>query len=309
MRTKIKPVEIDREDDDEATYKVGNAKIHIRQDSDPLNPRIDWDHPWQWYSNHRRYDFDKESYNSNHWLKLDDIMPGDFGDDEHKNETIYDAVLRHNPEFLDAHPIYLLDHSSLHVSLGSFGDPWDSGVGAVATITREKAEEYWPDLKGDDEKLKERAYKALEAEVDEMEKYLNGDVYGYVVEDGSGDETDSCWGFYDEPEEVVKEAPVSVKEATLRSLGGLDIVNEMNARQHTHFHGIAWSDEVKDGEKLYTKSVSLESGCERTETYGNPDALAKQLGYQRGEFDGHSLLVWNETEETEEEDGVHAEAT
>lgn len=304
-KSRIKPVEIDREDDDVETYKVGEAKIHIRQDHDPLNPRIDWDHPWNWYSNHRRYDFDKESYKSSKWLKLDDIMPDDFGEDEHEGETIYEAVLRNNPEFLDAHPIYLLDHSSLHVSLGSFGDPWDSGVGAVATITRKKAEEYWPDLKGDDEKLKERAYKALEEEVDEMEKYLNGDVYGFVIETQDG-EGDSCWGFYD-IKDALEEADsnVSMKDATLRSLGGLDIVNEMNARQHTHFHGIAWSDEVKDGEKLYTKSVSLESGCERTETYGNPDALAKQLGYQRGEFDGHSLLVWNETEE---EDGVHGTA-
>ena len=309
MRTKIKPVEIDREDDDEATYKVGEAKIHIRQDRDPLNPRTDWDHPWQWYSNHKRYDFDKESYNSNHWLKLDDIMPGDFGDDEHKNETIYDAVLRHNPEFLDAHPIYLLDHSSLHVSLGSFGDPWDSGVGAVAVITRKTAEEYWPKLKGDDKALKERAYKALEAEVEEFEKYLNGDVYGFVIETQDG-EGDSCWGFYD-IKDALEEADsnVSVKDATLRSLGGLDIINLMNEKQRTHFNKVSWTDESKDGEKLYTVSVSLESEDKHTETYGYPDALAKQLGYQRGEFDGHSMLVWNETEETEEEDGVHAEAT
>lgn len=298
MRTKIKPVEIDREDDDEATYRVGNATIHIVQDPEPLNPRTDWDNPWEWYSNHRRYSFD---YRDGKRLEIDDVYTADWDKEDHGDESLCEAILRQNPDFLDVQPIYLFDHSGLSVSLGSFNDPWDSGVGAIAVITRKKAEEYWPDLKGDDEKLKERAYKALESEVEAFDKYLRGDVYGYIVHANDG-EGDSCFGFYDIKDALEEGAAcVSVKDATSRILSGLDIVNEMNARQHTHFHGIAWADEVKDGEKLYTKSVSLESGCERTETYGNPDALAKQLGYQCGEFDGHSLLVWNETEETEEE--------
>ena len=298
MITKIKPVEIDREDDDEATYAVGNAKIHIRRDSDPLNPRTEWDNAWTWYSNSHRHFFDMENGRS---LSLSDIMPDDYGDEDHKNETLEEAILRNDPDLLDAIEIHMYEHSGITVSLGSFNDPWDSGVGAIAVITRKKAEECWPDLKGDDEKLKEAAYECLKSEVETFDRYLQNDVYGYVVEDGSGDETDSCWGFYEEPEEVVKEAPVSVKEATLRSLGGLDIINLMNEKQRTHFSKVSWTDEAKDGEKLYTVSVSLESEDKHTETYGYPDALAKQLGYQRGEFDGHSMLVWNETEETEEE--------
>lgn len=298
MLSKIKPVEIDREDDDEATYAVGNAKIHIRRDSDPMNPRTEWDNAWTWYSNSYRHFFDMENGRS---LSLSDIMPDDYGDEDHKNETLEEAVLRNNPDLLDAISINMYEHSGITVSLGSFNDPWDSGVGAVAVITREQAEKDWPSLKGDDEKLKEAAYNCLKSEVETFDKYLRGDVYGYIVHANDGD-GDSCFGFYD-IKDALKEgaACVSVKDATSRILSGLDIVNEMNARQHTHFHWIAWADEVKDGEKLYTKSVILESGCERTETYGNPDALAKQLGYQRGEFDGHSLLVWNEMEE---EDGV-----
>ncbi len=293
MLSKTKPVEIDREDDDEATYAVGNAKIHIRRDSYPLNPRTDWDNAWTWYSNSYRHFFDMENGRS---LSLSDIMPDDYGDEDHKNETLEEAVLRNNPDLLDAVKINMYEHSGITVSLGSFNDPWDSGVGAVAVITREQAEKDWPSLKGDDEKLKEAAYNCLKSEVETFDRYLQNEVYGYVVESEDG-EGDSCWGFYEEPEEVVKEAPVSVKEATMRSIGGLDIINEMNAKQGTHFSRVSWTDESKDGEKLYTVAVSLESGCERTETYGDPDALAKQLGYQRGEFDGHSLKVWNETED------------
>ena len=238
-------------------------------------------------------------------LGIDDIYTDDSGEEDHGDESLCDAILRQNPDFLDVQPIYLFDHSGLSVSLGSFNDPWDSGVGAIAVITRKKAEEYWPDLKGDDEKLKERAYEALEQEVEEFDKYLRGDVYGYMIHSDDGD-GDSCFGFYDVKDALEEGlACVSVKEATMRSLGGLDIINEMNAKQRTHFSRVSWADEVRDGEKLYTVSVSLESGCERTETYGNPDVLANQLGYQRGEFDGHILKVWNETED---EDGVHGTA-
>ena len=300
MQTKIKPVKIDREDDDDvATYKVGEAKIHIRRETDPLDPRTEWDNAWKWYSNHRRYSWDKEN---GKYLSINDIFDGM----PEEGESIKDAILRQNPEFLDVQPIYLYDHGGIAISLGSFNDPWDSGIGIYAAITREQAEADWPYLKGDDEKLKEQAYKCLESEVELYRKYLDNEVYGYVVEDGSGDETDSCWGYYEEPEEVVKEAPVSVKEATMRSLGSLDILNEMNAKQGTHFYKVSWTDETKDGEKLCTVSVSLwakaaQMASDFYETYGNPDALASQLGYQHGEFNGHSLTVWNETEEGDHE--------
>ena len=295
---KIEPVKIDTEHGDIATYKVGEAKIHIRRETDPLDPRTEWSNAWKWYSNSRRYSWDKEN---GKYLSVNDIFDGETED----GESIEDAILRQNPEFLDVQTIYLHEHGGIAISLGSFGDPWDSGVGMYAVITREQAEADWPDLKGDDEKLKERAYKCLEAEVETYKKYLDNEVYGYVVEDGSGEETDSCWGYYEEPEEVVKEAHVSVEEATMRSLGGLDILNEMNAKQGTHFYKIWWTDEVTTGKKLYTTSVSLEA--EYTETYESPDAIANQLGYQHGEFDGHSLKVWNETEE-EGKTNVHSAA-
>lgn len=37
---------------------------------------------------------------------------------------------------------------------------------------------------------------ALEEELGEWDKYVQGDVYGYVVEGPDGDHYDSCWGFY-----------------------------------------------------------------------------------------------------------------
>jgi hypothetical protein len=96
-------------------------------------------------------------------------------------------------------------------------------------------------------------------------------------------------------EEAAKYMADSVEEVqdALKKL--TEAINEMNAKQGMHFSRVSWTDEAKDGEKLYTVSVSL--GAEHTEAYWNPDALAAQLGYQRGEFEGHSLKVWNETED------------
>lgn len=282
--------EIESENHDEKTYLLGNAKIHIEREDDPESPR-EWSTAWKWYSNHRRYFFDKENGN---YLSINDIFDGDTED----GESIKDAILRQNPEFLDVRPIYLHDHSGISISLGSFNDPWDSGVGAYAVITREQAEADAPELKGDDNKLIEAAYGWLEGEVESYQAYLDGDVYGYVVENGSGNEIGSCWGYYSIDDCLADAAAcVSVKDRTIRNLDGLEIINMMNEKQGVHFDKISWTDMSKDGEKLYTTSVSL--GAECTETYWNPDALARQLGYQRGEFNGHLLTVWNETENDE----------
>ena len=38
--------------------------------------------------------------------------------------------------------------------------------------------------------------KMMQAEVEDYSNYINGSVYGYVLEDNDGEELDSCWGFY-----------------------------------------------------------------------------------------------------------------
>ena len=38
--------------------------------------------------------------------------------------------------------------------------------------------------------------KVLRGEVKVYDQYLQGDVYGYVIEDADGEEIDSSWGYY-----------------------------------------------------------------------------------------------------------------
>lgn len=122
-------------------------------------------------------------------------------------------------------PLYLLDHSGLSISMSSFCDKWDSGqVGWIYT-TKNEIMNCGGKFKSDngeyidvtEENWKEAAQIWLEGEVELYDQYLQGDCYGYVIdelnEDGEWDEhVDSCWGFFSDKwgddliEEIAKEA-------------------------------------------------------------------------------------------------------
>ena len=75
-------------------------------------------------------------------------------------------------------------HSGIALSLGSdypFNDKWDSGVGGFLLVNSKEFTH------------PEKAAKGI---VEELNQYLNGDVWGYVVETPDGEHLDSCWGFY-----------------------------------------------------------------------------------------------------------------
>lgn len=96
-------------------------------------------------------------------------------------------------------PLILLDHSGLAMRTTAFQEDsggWDSGQVGVIYVTKEKVKEEY----GNGPDALEKARKYLEGEVKTYDDYLQGNVYGYVVEDGEGNEIASCWGFY--PDEV-----------------------------------------------------------------------------------------------------------
>lgn len=105
---------------------------------------------------------DSHSYNFYEYDSWDDI-----------EEAI---VQKENPKIIRS--VYLLDHSGLKLSMSAFSCSWDSGqVGFIYSTET------------DDIKL-------LEAEIEIYDHYINGRMYGYVLEDKDGEEIDSTWGFY-----------------------------------------------------------------------------------------------------------------
>lgn len=66
------------------------------------------------------------------------------------------------------------------------GNEW-----GVLFCTKERALQEWGE-----EDWRERAESCLESEAEMYAQYIDGEVYGYTIEDDQGIEVSSCWGFY-----------------------------------------------------------------------------------------------------------------
>lgn len=92
--------------------------------------------------------------------------------------------------------LYLYDHSNITMKTSPFSCQWDSGqVGYIyvdyATIKKEYG------VKKVTKKLIEKVKNLLNSEVKIYDDYIKGSIYGYMIEDEEGNETDGCcWGFY-----------------------------------------------------------------------------------------------------------------
>ena len=192
------------------TIEHRGFNINIYYDENPQSPR-EWDNLGVIYSNHREYDFDGH--------KIEELIEDVGGD-------IYDSVI---PWKLIGKKYYYLkvwmyEHSGVTVRAGEtnpFGCPWDSGLYGVIVCDKEKAKKvygYKKDCKG----LRKKVYDLLNAEIQTLDAYCSGEVYGFrTFEKGSEEEFDSCWGFYemeaaiDEAKDVVDYAIKSRYQDTL----------------------------------------------------------------------------------------------
>jgi len=106
-------------------------------------------------------------------------------------------------------PIYMYDHSGIALSTSPFSCRWDSGRLGLIYATRE-------DLKREYGKQPiplEDVIEILKGEVSTYSAYVSGDVYGFVVEDESGEQLESCWGFIGEADYAMTEGLAAAKYA------------------------------------------------------------------------------------------------
>ncbi len=102
-----------------------------------------------------------------------------------------------------ARVVYGFDHSGQSISMSDFNDRWDSGAIGIVYMTAEEIRE-WFGVKRITNKVRERAVENLRSWVNLMDHYVTGAVYGYVIEDPHGNEIDSCWGYYEDSDDVLK---------------------------------------------------------------------------------------------------------
>lgn len=129
-------------------------------------------------------------------------------------------MLEENYIFL---PVFMLDHSGITISTCSFNDPWDSGqIGWIYISKKQAADELG--LSGSE--LIKAAKDKMRSIVEYYDNYLCGNVFGFRFEELKPEpgpvrplkkrkvsfiETDSCWGFIGDYDEV--------KESVLKDLG------------------------------------------------------------------------------------------
>jgi hypothetical protein len=162
-----------------------NVIVKILRDTDPCNPRTEWDNAGTMVCWHDRYQLGDKQPSCNPQEYLDDLPEGTL-------------VL----------PLYLYDHSGITMSTGAFGCPWDSGQVGFIYATPEVIQNEW----GGDRK---RAQEYLENQVKVYDQFLTGDVWGFRVFEEQAkceccdhqpepEEVDSCWGFYGDCLEDIK---------------------------------------------------------------------------------------------------------
>jgi len=171
--------------------------IKVLHDPDAPNPRTESDNLGHMVYWHRKYnigDIDgSKKYNS----------PREFLDSLPKGSVVL--------------PMFLMDHSNLALRTTPFNDPWDSGqVGHIYATPDEIRKEYG--VRHITRKTIETVKNVLKAEIKEFGCYMNGEVFGYVLEDEKGDELGSCWGYYGE-EYCLEEAKAAADNMSGQNIG------------------------------------------------------------------------------------------
>ena len=95
-------------------------------------------------------------------------------------------------EFAIRIPIYMYQHGGTTISHTPFSCQWDSAQCGVHYITKKRADKEWGAGKWSVEQL--QAVLACELEV--YDHYLQGNAWGFQIENEDGDITESCWGFF-----------------------------------------------------------------------------------------------------------------
>jgi hypothetical protein len=155
--------------------------IEVVPDDNPMDPR-EWDNVGTMVCFHKRYSLgDKTSYRS---------------EDYESWQELYTAIEENGG--IHIQPLYLYDHSGISIRIGSWHGraphaEWDSGqVGFIYTTKKELDNYGITDTAN--------AIEGLQHEVEEYDRYLRGDVYGYLIKKACqscehlGVE-DSSWGF------------------------------------------------------------------------------------------------------------------
>lgn len=128
-------------------------------------------------------------------------------------------------------PVYLFDHSGLHISTQDLtkwpGGRWDAGqVGWVYADQKAVVAEFGKCGPAE----RKLTCDALSAEVELYDKYLSGECYGFQLYK-DGEEQESCWGFLGTFEEVKKDIAGCLPEECSDLVDCLEEVSDVRMKE------------------------------------------------------------------------------
>jgi hypothetical protein len=163
-------------------------EIKIMADEDPCNPVKEYDMFGRLAVIDRcRYDFGHETFSD----------PEDFEADLVAQKAVW-------------LPVFMYNHSGITINTSGFSCPWDSGQVGVIYITRDEIQKEFPSWKILTKTRLKRIEEMLRSTVKEVDDYLTGNVWGFIVEDKAGEQIESCWGFRGDYEYCLEEAKFAV---------------------------------------------------------------------------------------------------
>jgi hypothetical protein len=151
--------------------------FQILPDRDADNPRFMADPLWTWATT------DGAGYSDKWAMSLDE----------------FEELTREERRKYVVCKLYLYRHSGDVIGMSNTSYPfncqWDAGCMGLAYVSREQIEKDfgWKVLT---KKRKEELLKYLKYEVEEMNVWLSGGVYGFVLTDFETEQEESCWGYY-----------------------------------------------------------------------------------------------------------------
>lgn len=184
--------------DDLLVAKAENDKVllKIEYDDNAESPR-EWDNLGTMVCWSRRYNLgDEHNYSDPSYFL--EALAGELSnmDSDKLEDKTDEQLLRIIERYAIILPVYKYEHSGIALNTTGFSCRWDSGqVGWIYVTKKQVREEY--DAKRVGKKLKERVEGYLKNEVETYSQYVQGTVFGFILEDKeTGEEIDSCWGFY-----------------------------------------------------------------------------------------------------------------
>ena len=154
--------------------------INIEHDEYAESPR-EWDNLGTMICFSRRYNlgdkhcYDKGDFNS--WDKLEKEIIKDNGP----------CIIL---------PVYMYEHGGIALATTSFRCNWDSGQVGFIFVSKSKVKSEYG-YKNITPQRREKIEEILNFEVKLYSKYINGEVYEFVIEDEDGEEVHRCSGYFD----------------------------------------------------------------------------------------------------------------